>query len=402
MRVIIACGGTGGHLFPGVAVAEELLTRHHKVKLLVSERALEQEVLTALPGCQDAHRIGVQAISAVGLSSKAGALSFACRLAQAVGECTALYYRFQPHVVLGMGGYTSAPAVLAARAFRPRRTATLIHESNAIPGRANKLVGRLVDRVAVGLPDCGQHFPNAPVTVTGTPIRAAVRQGERFAEAHVRLGLQPDLPTVLVTGGSQGAHGINEGIACALPWLDGWENRLQFLHLSGAKDEAFVRDAYRVNGFNARVMAFCHEMQLAYSVASLVIARAGAATLAELAAYGLPSILIPYPHATGNHQQSNAEVFKKIGAARVYTQKELETGMHAARGERLAGALIDLFGKPGRLAEMATAARSLAKHNAAGEIAALVEECGSRRLPQPGHAPAAAGATVPNLEVASR
>jgi UDP-N-acetylglucosamine--N-acetylmuramyl-(pentapeptide) pyrophosphoryl-undecaprenol N-acetylglucosamine transferase len=179
--------------------------------------------------------------------------------------------------------------------------------------------------------------------------------------------------TVLVMGGSQGAHALNESMAAALPWFDHWRNRVQFVHLSGVKDEAFVREAYSVNGFGASVMSFCNHMEQAYSVADLVIARAGAATLTEIAAVGLPAILIPYPHATGNHQWHNARVFERIGAARLIEQSVLETGLHAARGERLAETVIGLLENDEERTEMAAAARSLGTTDAAERIATLLE-----------------------------
>jgi UDP-N-acetylglucosamine--N-acetylmuramyl-(pentapeptide) pyrophosphoryl-undecaprenol N-acetylglucosamine transferase len=151
-----------------------------------------------------------------------------------------------------MGGFTSAPAVLAARW---QGTPTLIHESNAVPGKANRWAGKLVDHVAVGLAECARHFGRKPVTVTGTPIRAKLRAG-KVTDAHARLGLENGRMTVLVVGGSQGAHAINQMTAGALPWLDDWRKRIQFVHLSGSGDERFVRDAYERNAFTAKVMSF--------------------------------------------------------------------------------------------------------------------------------------------------
>ncbi len=379
MKIVIACGGTGGHLFPGLAVAETLLAREHKVKLLVSQRVLEKDVLDALRFCVDGHRLGVRSISAVGLNGSRRAIPFAWGLARAMGECVSLYHQFQPQAVLGMGGYTAAPAICAARLFRSQRTATFIHESNAIPGRANRFVRRMTDRVFVGLSDCGQYFPGQSVTVTGTPLRRVLRDGRRVSDAHDRLGLDPHRATVLVMGGSQGASPINEALAATLPWLRELKTPLQFLHLCGENDEAFVRESYRVNGMTGHVISFCREMELAYSVADMAIARAGAATLAELAAYGLPSVLIPLPHAKGNHQWHNARVFETAGAARLYDQRQLEQGTHASCGEKLAGAMIKILTKPDVRHAMSTAARALAKHDAAEEIATLVEEMGREK-----------------------
>lgn len=372
MNVLIACGGTGGHLFPGLAVAEALEARQHSVTLVVSEKAIDGAALAPLMARQDGRRIAVRPLGAIGWAGARRALSFAACLAQATRECAALYDEFRPDVVLGMGGFTSAPAVLAARWFRRRQPATMIHESNAVPGKANQFVSRFVDHVALGLGECARYFGRKPTTVTGTPVRGALRGG-RVAGARERLGLRADRQTVLVMGGSQGAHALNEAMAAALPWFDHWRERVQFVHLSGVRDEAQVRHAYELNGFAANVMSFCNHMELAYGAANLVIARAGAATLTEIAAVGLPAILVPYPHAAGNHQWHNARVFERAGAARLIEQSALETGLHAARGERLAETVIGLLEDEDERADMAAAARSLGTTDAAERIANLVE-----------------------------
>jgi UDP-N-acetylglucosamine--N-acetylmuramyl-(pentapeptide) pyrophosphoryl-undecaprenol N-acetylglucosamine transferase len=369
MKVIIACGGTGGHLFPGLAVAEALTSRRHEVRLLVSEKAVDQAALAASTSFSDPFKVGVQAISAVGYGGSRQLIRFCYRLAQATKDCADVCSDFEPDAVIGMGGFTSAPAVLAARW---RRTRTLIHESNAVPGKANRWVGRFADHVAVGMADCARFFGRKPVTVTGTPIRAALRRG-RLADAHEQLGIERGRLTILVMGGSQGAHAINEAMACALPWLDDWRERTQFVHLSGTPDEPLVREAYEKNGMTAKVMSFCNQMELAYSAADLVIGRAGAATLTEVAAFGLPSILIPFPQAAGDHQLHNARVFERAGAARLVEQSQL-SGLHAKKGERLAEALSALLSDDVQRERMAAAARSLAVANAEERIATLIEQ----------------------------
>jgi UDP-N-acetylglucosamine--N-acetylmuramyl-(pentapeptide) pyrophosphoryl-undecaprenol N-acetylglucosamine transferase len=369
MKVLIACGGTGGHLFPGLAVAETLDARGHQVELLVSEKAIDGAALAPLMADREHARVGVRSLSAVGWRGAGQSAQFAMSLAGATRDCLELCEEFSPDVVLGMGGFTSAPAVLAAHW---RKAPTMIHESNAVPGKANRFVSRFVRHVAVGLADCAQFFQRKHVTVTGTPVRAALRAG-RMADARTRLGLRGDRLTVLVMGGSQGAHAINEAMACALPWLEHWHERAQFVHLSGTKDEVFVRESYDKNGFAANVMSFCNQMELAYGAADLVIARSGAATLTEIAATGLPSILVPYPHATGNHQWHNARVFERAGAARLVEQTKLDTGHHAARGERLAEAVANLLDDETQRERMARAARSLSVADAAERITSLLE-----------------------------
>ena len=210
------------------------------------------------------------------------------------------------------------------------------------------------------------------MTVTGTPIRSALRHG-RVADARERLGLERGRLTVLVMGGSQGAHAVNEAMACSLPWLEPWKDRTQFLHLSGKTEERLLRAAYENNGMTAKVMSFCDRMEVAYSAADLVVGRSGAATLAEIAAFGLPSILIPFPLAAGDHQLHNARVFERAGAARLIEQSQL-LSLHTESGWRLADAMSDLLQDDDQREQMAAAAQSIAVTNAAERIALLVEQ----------------------------
>lgn len=377
MKVMIACGGTGGHLFPGLAVAEALRARHHQVRLLVSEKAIDRTALAALTESSDpAARIAVEAVPAVGYQGSRRLIPFCACLAKATRKCIAVCDEFEPDVVLGMGGFTSAPAVFGAWWNRKRGTATLIHESNAIPGKANRWAGRFADHVAVGLADCARFFGRKPVTVTGTPIRAALSHG-KVAGARARLGLEADRLTVLVAGGSQGAHAINEAVAGALPWLNGRKGALQFVHLAGARDEQILRETYEKNGFQAKVMSFCNEMELAYSAADVVVARSGASTLTEIAAFGLPTVLIPYPHSAGNHQWHNARVFERAGAARLIDQSQFN-GRHPHHGEHLATVITELLDDEAVRARMAEAARSLAVADATARIATLLEGYGKQ------------------------
>ena len=352
MKILIACGGTGGHLFPGLAVAEMLAARRHQVKLLVSEKTVDQ-VAVGHPA------IAVRAVAAVGYTGMSGLPRFCVRMARAVGDCLEECRQFEPDAILGMGGFTSAPAVIAA-GWR-RQGKKFIHESNAVPGKANRWSGRWADQIAVGVPDCAKFFGRKPVTVTGTPIRQTLRAGKRTG-AHERLGLDPQRLTILVMGGSQGACAINAAVGAALPELGHWKNQIQFVHLCGPRDEAQMRAAYDQNGFRANVMSFCNAMEWPYSAADLVIARSGAATLTELAVFGLPAILLPYPQAAGNHQWHNAKVFERVGAARL-----------AEPVTRLPVELQNLLADASARAGMAQAVRTLAVTDAAERIADLVE-----------------------------
>jgi UDP-N-acetylglucosamine--N-acetylmuramyl-(pentapeptide) pyrophosphoryl-undecaprenol N-acetylglucosamine transferase len=356
-----------------LAVAETLVSRQHQVRLLVSEKSVDRVAVQSLPAGR-ACSVDVTTMSAVGYAGSRQLMRFCSRLAGATRDCARLCDEFEPDAVLGMGGFTSAPALLAARwrSMRRARCATLIHESNAVPGKANRWAGRIVDHVALGMSGCATFFGRNRVTVTGTPVRAALKTG-RVSGSRAKLGLDPERPVVLVAGGSQGAHAVNELIASALPWMADWRDRLQFVHLTGERDESFMRDAYAQNGFRAVVMTFCGTMEHAYSAADLAVARSGAASLTELAAFGLPSVLIPYPHAAGNHQWHNARVFEQAGAAQLVQQSDLGR-MHATAGERMAEIIGALMTDDAQRERMARAARALHVPDAAERVADLLEQ----------------------------
>src|SRR6478672_9821115 len=211
MNTIIACGGTGGHLFPGVAVAEALRDRGHEVMLFVSEKEIDA---LALSGRE---QFRFEKLPTIGLPSlySPAILGFVRRFHQSLSLCRAIYRKFQPHLVLGMGGFTSTAPVIAGRM---RGVATFIHESNAIPGKANRHTARFVRAVLLGFMECAAYFPKARTEFTGTPIRSTLRRIDR-KEALEKLGLYPGIPTLLVMGGSQGASGINQALIKAMPSL---------------------------------------------------------------------------------------------------------------------------------------------------------------------------------------
>ena len=260
-----------------------------------------------------------------------------------------------------MGGFTSTAPILAGRlAGLP----AFIHESNAIPGKANLLNARLSDKVLIGFAECGRHFPKSALEVTGTPIRSSLRAPVNRKDALRNLGLDENRKTVLVVGGSQGAHGINEAVVNALPRFHG--SPVQFIHLTGREDENSVSQCYRVAGIRAFVSAFYHRMEEAYTVANVAIARSGAATLTELSYFNLPAILIPYPFASENHQLLNAEIFAKNSVAEVLEESRV-------KGDAL-GSLIDQFLKDEvEVNASRDRPRTLAPETAANRIAEILE-----------------------------
>jgi UDP-N-acetylglucosamine--N-acetylmuramyl-(pentapeptide) pyrophosphoryl-undecaprenol N-acetylglucosamine transferase len=353
----IACGGTGGHLFPGLAVAEALQSKGHKVLLLVSEKEVDA---TAVAGRIE---FSVEKIPAIGLPDwhSPQVVSFPGKFLQSIARCVSLFRKFRPAAVLGMGGFTSTSPILAGRT---RGLPALLHESNAIPGKANRLNARFCDRVLLGFAECARHFPNVSVEVTGTPIRSSLRHPVDREDALHALRLKPGLQTILVMGGSQGAHGINQAVMALLPSF--LAKAVQFVHLTGDQDQNVVREAYWEEGLPAYVAPFHHRMEELYTVADLAIARAGAASLTEISYFGIPGILIPYPFAAENHQLRNAKIFAAEGAAEIVEESQINTG-------KLVSTIDGILSKPDRRKLMSERMRALAPTESASRIAEIVE-----------------------------
>jgi len=357
MRVAIAGGGTGGHLFPALAVGEALKARGHEVLVFISEKEVDA---LAIKGRSDFRFEKLPSVGMPKLLSPA-IFAFLSRFNASLAPCRRIFAEFKPDAVLGMGGFTSTPPILAGKL---RRVPTFIHESNAIPGKANKINARLSTRVLLGFSECRRFFPQAKCEVTGTPIRSSLMKRVPREKALDLFGLKPDRLTVLVMGGSQGARGINEAVRQAVPHLSA--GRFQFVHLTGPQGEQEMRETYAKASIPAHVAPFCHEMEAAYSAADLVIARSGAASLAEISHFGLPGVLIPYPYAAENHQHFNAEIFARAGAATLLKEAD-------ATGETLSAVIRNLTGDAGQLQTMAGRCRSLAPDDAAERVAATVE-----------------------------
>jgi len=340
MKFAIACGGTGGHLFPGLAVAEVLRGQGHEALLLISEKEVDARALRNHPD------LASEKLPSIGLPAllSPAMVTFLRRLRASLRQCGKLYDTNRPDAVLGMGGFTSIAPLIAARW---RGIPAFLHDSNAIPGKANRLGARLCRAVLLGFADCARHFPGRRTVVTGTPIRRELTAGSLSrAEARIRLGLAEEQTTLLVMGGSQGAAGINALMTQAAAHLED----LQVVHLAGERDIETVRAAYQA----ARVPA---------------VSRSGAASLGELSWFGLPSVLIPYPYAAEDHQRLNAEIFTRAGAARMLAE-------NGATGESLARVITDLAAAVETRRVMADAARSLSPRDAAEQVAAVLTGVG--------------------------
>ena len=320
----IACGGTGGHLFPGVAIAQELLLRSCDVVLLVSPKEVDQQAVRSLRGIQ------VATLPAVALD-RGRAAAFLAGSWKSIREAKKLFRHRPPQAVLAMGGFTSAPPVLAGKTCG---AVTFLHESNTVPGRANRWLSHIVDQAFVGFPSAAARLHNPNVLTTGTPVRPEFEPADAAA-ARVALGLSPQRPVLLVMGGSQGASAINDLVLQSLPLITQAVGDLQVLHLTGLHDFEKVRAHYAAQKLKAVVRPFLTEMELALAAATVAVSRAGASSLAEIAAMRLPTLLIPYPTAADNHQYYNARAFADTGAALLMEQRNAKPEQLAASVARL-------------------------------------------------------------------
>lgn len=356
-QFIIACGGTGGHLFPGLAVAETLHERGHEVLLLVSEKEIDTVALRDHP---EFRREKLPSIGMPSLLSPAFP-RFLKRSWESFSICRQLYSRYLPSAVLGMGGFTSAAPLLAAH---QEKIPCFVHESNAIAGRANKLSARWTDKVLLGLDACESSFIGRDCIVTGTPVRRDLGTSLDKAAARTLFGLDPETLTLLVMGGSQGASGINQLLFRAAPFLR--QTPMQIIHLTGERDDNLAVINYQREGIKAKVSPFHHKMEDAYSAADLVVSRAGAASLSELSHFSLPSILIPFPFAADLHQHRNAEAFRDAEAAELLEEKNTDP-------ESLALLIKNLLSDDRRRERMAASAGTLLPRGAAARVADVLE-----------------------------
>lgn len=354
VRLMLTGGGTGGHLFPAIATAEALCARVPGSEILFvgTRRKLDKASL-------DRYGYATRSIHCKGLKGK-NMLALVQGLAiLPLSFVEAMYHilRFRPDMVLGVGGYVTGPVVAAARLLGK---ATLIHEQNSVPGLANRKLGALVDRVCLSLPGSAASFPSGKTVLTGNPVRKAILDVALEAR-----GSKGKAKTLLVLGGSLGAHGVNELVSAALCLGLKELQGIRVIHQTGAADVEMVRDLYARHSIAATVEPFFNDMAAIYREADLLVSRAGATTLAELAVLGKPAILIPYPHAADGHQEINAAFYVEGGGAKMFIEKELTA-------EILARELASLFGNQTLLVTMADGMRSRAFPEAAKQI---VQQC---------------------------
>jgi len=354
VKVIIAGGGTGGHLFPGLALAEEFKRRDDATEVVFvgTEHGIEANIIPR-------EGYPIKFLKAEGLVGRTLLAKIKALAKSAISTIDA--YRIldivMPDIVIGVGGYASGALVLMAAL---RSVPTMIHEQNSVPGLTNKMLGSVVKRICVTYHESLSSFPLGKTFLTGNPIRLKILRGER--EAACRLfSLDKDMFTVFIFGGSSGARSINRAMVDALNHLNNLKNNIQFLHQTGDKDFENIRDAYRKAGVKGTVAPFIYQMAEAYAAADVVISRAGATTLAEITALGKPAILIPYPYAAGRHQELNALKLREMGAAYVMLD-------NAMRGETLARNIQELYENESIRAEMKRASTGLGRPDACGRI----------------------------------
>jgi UDP-N-acetylglucosamine--N-acetylmuramyl-(pentapeptide) pyrophosphoryl-undecaprenol N-acetylglucosamine transferase len=350
MRAILAGGGTGGHVIPALAIANELKKSYGAEVLFIgTARGIENRLVPAAGYPLQLVRVG--ALKNVSLMTRA---KTAFDLPRAVWDASRMLNQFAPDVVIGVGGYASGPAMLAAVV---KHIPTLAFEPNVVPGFANRMVARFVSGAAVHFEETAKYFRHAEVT--GVPVRQAF-----FEIPAKRAGT----PTLLVFGGSQGAHAINEAMIRCLPELRRQAPGIHIIHQTGERDYNDALVAYAsltsTTGESAEVFKFIEDMPVAFSRADLVVCRSGASTVAEITAAGKPAIFVPFPRAADDHQRVNAEALARSGAAVVVEESKLE-------GVWLAETIAALLGDGRRLQVMSAAARELAHPDAAKDIAAL-------------------------------
>ena len=362
-HVSIACGGTGGHFFPGVAVAHELVHAGARATLLISEKEVDRQAVATVP------EISHSEIPAVALNMRRP-LRFLLGLRSAIHRVREHFANDPPDAVLAMGGFTAAAPIWVGRQID---APTFLHESNVVPGRSNRFLSRWVDEIFIGFDAARKRFGQKKITESGTPVRSEFRNQNRD-ECCGRLGFDAAQPLILVTGGSQGARGVNRMVTGALPRLTDYLPGTQWLHLCGPHDLAEVKKAYGITCLRSAVHDFFHDMPSALGAADLVISRSGASSLAELAAAKVPAILVPLPTSADDHQRANARAAAKSGGVIVLEETETTSDAFAEQ-------VVYLISDTGKLMEMANAMKLLDRPDAAKLIVArILETCEKRAI----------------------
>ena len=349
MRIVIAGGGTGGHLFPGIAIAEEFLRRDDKAQIIFigTKKGIEGKLLGQLG--YELRTIKIEGVKGRGLKAM---VRSAYQVPQSMWQSRRVLKQFNPHIVIGVGGYASGPAVLTAHFMG---IPTAIAEQNAMPGITNIILGKFVKVIFVTYAQTQTWFPRGKVIISGNPVRAAFAAGRCMEKG------KKDFWKLLIFGGSQGAVTINKAVVDMLLQLQKMKNKIRVMHQTGTKQIDKVRQAYEKFGIKAKVMPFIVDMAGAYTAADLIVCRAGATSLAEITASGKAAILIPYPWAANDHQTKNAQAMADAGAAFMINESELT-------GSKLFGVIESLLCNEKKLKKMEENSAKLGNINAAANI----------------------------------
>ncbi len=357
MKVVLAAGGSGGHIFPAVAVADELEKKGaKKIYFISSKRKLDKNILDKVH--YEKFFLSVNPMPY--RLNPVKYIVFVCKFIADIFSSLFILIKVRPNVVVGFGGYSTGSASICAKVLG---IPIIIHEQNLVPGRANKILARIVDKIAVSFKESDEYFPKneKKVVFTGNPLRKNMLNG-KYEEAVSHMGLSDKKPTVLVMGGSQGSSFLNGTVSEALSYVKkSGKIDFQVIHLTGQKDHEKVDGFYRENGINAKVYPFLDRMGDAYAASDIAISRSGAAAIFELACYAKPMILIPYPNPK-NNQRQNAAYFAQKGAAIYLKEKEIFP-------EHLAEYMVHLLKDGDARREMSDASFMLSKIDAAEKVA---------------------------------
>jgi UDP-N-acetylglucosamine--N-acetylmuramyl-(pentapeptide) pyrophosphoryl-undecaprenol N-acetylglucosamine transferase len=355
VKLIIAGGGTGGHLFPGIAVAEELMKRSsaNDVLFIGTDRGLEQKVLKDLG-------LKLRTLDVAGIKGKGliGIFTALCKLPRSILDSYRIIKSFRPDMVMGVGGYASGPAVVTAHFMR---ITTGIMEQNAIAGMTNRILGKFADRVFLTFPDTEKRFPEKKTVICGNPVRSA------FLAERTRNERKEDRFTVLIFGGSQGAQAINIAVLDSLPYLRKLREYIKIIHQTGERDFHNVSTQYEKSDMEAEAVPFIMDMATAYRSSNLIICRAGATSIAEITVSGKAAILVPFPFAVNDHQTKNAEVLVRAQAALMIREKDLS-------GKKLAETIGYLYHHTDIIKDMEINSSRLGNRKAASDIVDACEK----------------------------
>lgn len=365
MKVIIAGGGTGGHLFPAVAIAQEFKMKDNSARMLFvgTEKGIESRVVPR-------EGFEIRFISAEGLKGRGifKKVKSICKLPIGIMQSIKILKDYKPDIVIGVGGYASGPIGIASVLLG---YPLVIQEQNLFPGVTNKILGRFADLIFTSFEEAEKFFNKEKVHLTGNPIRKGIAESESEDKEfelkfHAKVSnLKPLKFTLLIFGGSQGAHSINKAMVDGLEYLAKFKDSIFIIHQTGVTELEFVKKFYEKIGFESEVVPFIHNMADSYKKADLIICRAGATTISEITACGKAAVLIPFPFAANNHQEMNARILKENGAAEMIIEKDLN-------GEMLANKILFLMQSRTRLLEMERESKKMGKPDAAKEI---VEYC---------------------------